>query len=86
MKDFVEHLRRTHLALTSVSAGLILAASVAPSYTLDRVGEQLGLKASDVRNHLFAVRERLRTEIRGELRETVSNPDQLESEWKALFC
>lgn len=54
--------------------------------TYDDVATQLGIKTSDVRNHLFAIREKLRTEIRNELRETVANPDQLEEEWKVLFC
>jgi RNA polymerase sigma factor (sigma-70 family) len=54
--------------------------------TYSGVAEQLGIKVSDVRNHLFAVRERLRTEIRNELRETVSSTEQLESEWHRLFC
>lgn len=54
--------------------------------TYSGVAEQLGIKVSDVRNHLFAVRERLRTEIRSELRETVSSAEQLESEWRRLFC
>ena len=57
---------------------------VQPTYT--GVAEALGLKVSDVRNHLFAVRERIRTEIRNELRETVSSTEQLETEWRELFC
>lgn len=55
-----------------------------PTYAA--VAETLGIKASDVRNHLFAVRELLRSEIRAELRETVSDPEQLEAEWRELFC
>ena len=51
MKDFVEHLRRTHLALTSVSAGLILAASVAPSFSLEEADEQVTL-LTNVANEL----------------------------------
>lgn len=54
-----------------------------PTYA--QVAEALGLSASDVRNHLFAVRERVRAEIRRELRETVASPDQLDSEWAAVF-
>lgn len=55
-----------------------------PTYA--SVATALGLQVSDVRNHLFAVRERLRAEIRAELRETVSTPEELESEWRELFC
>ena len=54
--------------------------------TYSSVASALGLKVSDVRNHLFAVRERIRTEIRNELRETVSTSEQLETEWRELFC
>jgi RNA polymerase sigma-70 factor (ECF subfamily) len=49
------------------------------------VARQLSLSASDVRNHLFAVRERVRAEIRRELRETVASPEQLDDEWSAIF-
>lgn len=49
------------------------------------VARGLSLSASDVRNHLFAVRERVRAEIRRELRETVASPEQLDGEWSAIF-
>ena len=49
------------------------------------VAAQLGVKAGDVRNYLFAVREALRTEIRAALRETVATTAQLEAEWRELF-
>lgn len=54
-----------------------------PTYA--QVAERLGVSTSDVRNHLFAARERVRAEIRRELRETVSSPDQLDAEWAAVF-
>lgn len=54
-----------------------------PTYA--QVGEALGLSASDVRNHLFAIRERVRAELRRELRETVASPEQLDGEWAAVF-
>lgn len=54
--------------------------------TYGGVAEALGIKVTDVRNHLYAARERIREEVRAELRETVSNPAQLEEEWQALFC
>jgi hypothetical protein len=43
------------------------------------------MSESDVRNYLFAVRERLRGEIRAELSQTVAAPGELEDEWRALF-
>ena len=54
-----------------------------PTYA--QVAATLSLSASDVRNHLFAVREQVRAEIRKELRETVASPEQLDSEWTAVF-
>ncbi len=45
----------------------------------------LGCRESDVRNWLHAVRKRLREEVRRELLDVVQSPDELESEWKALF-
>jgi RNA polymerase sigma factor (sigma-70 family) len=49
------------------------------------VAAQLGVKPGDVRNHLFAVRERLRAEVRAELEATVSDRGQVDDEWRALF-
>jgi len=54
-----------------------------PSY--DEVAARLNLTKSDVRNHLFAVRERLRSEIREELARTAWGPDECEDEWHALL-
>ncbi len=54
-----------------------------PTYT--EVAGQLGIKESDVRNHLFAVREALRSEIRRELSEMTSGPEELAEEWNAFF-
>lgn len=54
-----------------------------PTYA--EVARRLGLRESDVRNYLFAVRERLRIEIRAELSQTVLDPQQLEEEWNELF-
>lgn len=53
--------------------------------TYAEVAQALGMSESDVRNHLFAVRERLRGEIRAELSQTVAAPGELEEEWRALF-
>lgn len=54
-----------------------------PTYA--HVAARLKVSESDVRNYLFAVRERLRSEIRAELAQTVSSPEQLDEEWKDLF-
>jgi RNA polymerase sigma-70 factor (ECF subfamily) len=53
--------------------------------TYAEVASELGISESDVRNYLFAVRERLRGEIRAELSQTVAAPGELEDEWRALF-
>ncbi len=54
-----------------------------PTYA--EVAARLGMNESDVRNHLFSVRERLRAEIRAELSQTVADTEQLKEEWSALF-
>ena len=54
-----------------------------PTYA--EVAQRLGLKETDVRNHLFAVREAIRSEIRSELSEMTSGPDELAEEWNAFF-
>lgn len=53
--------------------------------TYSEVAGQLGIKESDVRNHLFAVREAIRSEIRQELSEMTSGPEELAEEWNAFF-
>lgn len=54
-----------------------------PTYAA--LAAEFGLSESDVRNYLFSVRERLRTEIRAEIAQTVAHPDDLDGEWSALF-
>ena len=53
--------------------------------TYGQLAERLGVKETDISNHLFAVREQIREEIRAELKETTSNPQEFEEEWNALF-
>ena len=60
-----------------------LAGGEQPTYT--EVAEALGIKKGDVRNHLHHMRERIRVELRAELRETVRSPEDLEEEWRELF-
>jgi RNA polymerase sigma-70 factor (ECF subfamily) len=54
-----------------------------PTYA--SVAQKLGLKESDVRNYLFAVRQEVLAEIRVELAKTVTGSKELEDEWDALF-
>jgi len=54
-----------------------------PSYAA--LAERLGVKESDVMNYLALVREEIRTEIRAQLSEMVSNREDLEEEWNAFF-
>jgi RNA polymerase sigma factor (sigma-70 family) len=53
--------------------------------TYESVAKQLGVSANTVRHQLFKIRERIRTEIRAELRDTVRGDEQLEAEWRELF-
>jgi RNA polymerase sigma-70 factor (ECF subfamily) len=50
-----------------------------PTYA--ELARRHGLKESDVRNALYAIRERVREEVRCELRDTVADPRDLEDEW-----
>jgi len=54
-----------------------------PSYA--EVAHLLGIKASQVRDHLAAVRCEVQKEIRAELARTAADPDDLEREWNELF-
>jgi RNA polymerase sigma-70 factor (ECF subfamily) len=58
-------------------------AELRPTYA--QLSERLGIKETDVRNHLFTVRERLRAEVRAELAQTVTDLDGLDAEWNDLF-
>jgi RNA polymerase sigma factor (sigma-70 family) len=49
------------------------------------VAQKLGLKESDVRNYLFAVRGEIRAEIRADLARMTSDPRELAEEWNAFF-
>lgn len=54
-----------------------------PTYA--SVATRLGIKESDVRNHLFAVRKDVSAELRKEVTQTVSTPKDLAEELDALF-
>src|SRR5207247_9034821 len=53
--------------------------------TYEQLAGRLGLKETDISNHLFAVREQIREEIRAELKETTSTAQEFQEEWIALF-
>jgi DNA-directed RNA polymerase specialized sigma24 family protein len=49
------------------------------------LARRFGIKEKDVDNHLVAVREELRSEVRREIGRLTVDPDALEREWNALF-
>jgi RNA polymerase sigma-70 factor (ECF subfamily) len=59
-----------------------LTSGAKPTYA--ELAARLGLKESDVRNALFAVREKVRAEVRAELCDTVATPRDLEAEWRSV--
>lgn len=54
-----------------------------PTYAA--LAERHGIGEKDVSNHLQAMRERLRREVRAELADTVASPRDLEEEWRAFL-
>jgi RNA polymerase sigma-70 factor (ECF subfamily) len=60
-----------------------LTAGEPPTYA--ELAARLDVKATDVRNWLFAVREAVRDAIRAELAETTSSESELDDEWRELF-
>ena len=61
----------------------VFAPGEKPTYA--DLAARFGVTTAAVRNYIHEVRERLRTELRQELSNTVADPEQLEEEWKALF-
>lgn len=53
-----------------------------PTYAA--LAERHSMKESDVRNALYAIREKVRDEVRAELRDTVSDPRDLDDEWRRV--
>jgi hypothetical protein len=49
------------------------------------VADRVGVPEGDVRNCLFMVRDRLRSELRAEIAATVNDRARLDEEWKELF-
>jgi len=54
-----------------------------PTYT--ELAEKMGIKATDVHNYLFAIREEIREEVRAEISRMTSTPDQFREEWNAFI-
>ncbi len=54
-----------------------------PTYA--ELARRFGIKEKDVDNHLLAVREELRSDVRREIARLTVDPDDLEREWHALF-
>lgn len=52
--------------------------------TYGELASRLAVKESDVRNALYAARERFRAEVSAELRDTVSDAAELETEWRRV--
>ena len=53
--------------------------------TYGSLAQQFGLQGSEVQHYLADAREMVRNEIRRELAETASSPQELEEEWNAFF-
>ena len=53
--------------------------------TYKKIAGELGIKETDVHNHLGMVREEVRREIRKELFDTVATESEMEEEWRELF-
>lgn len=94
-RHFVEGLMERALLRAKTyceAAGLGLRVRVYEAYelakgqpTYEDVAQALGIKKGDVRNHLSHMRERIRIELRAELRDTVQSESDLEQEWRELF-
>lgn len=70
--------------LAAYEAYELSAPGTKPTYA--SVAEQLGVTPRAVRHFLSKTRERLRSEIRADLLDTVLSSEQLDDEWQALFC
>ena len=67
--------------------GLPEFAETEPSevYSASRIGEELGVQANAVHQIIFRGRKRLRACIENELRETVSNKEDLDDEMRLIY-
>jgi RNA polymerase sigma-70 factor (ECF subfamily) len=61
----------------------LLSPAERPTYA--DLARRFGIKEKDVDNHLLAVREELRADVRREMARLSGDPDDLEREWHALF-
>jgi DNA-directed RNA polymerase specialized sigma24 family protein len=53
--------------------------------TYEELAEKMSVKASDVHNYLFAIREEVREEVRSDISRMTSTPDQFLEEWNAFL-
>jgi hypothetical protein len=53
--------------------------------TYSTLADRLAITEGDVKNHLFAVREEIRKEVRQELSQFTSNAGEFEEEWNAFL-
>lgn len=53
--------------------------------TYEQLAQRLGMNATDITNHLHAVREEVRNEIRRRLREIAEGENESEEEWHAFL-
>ena len=92
IEDLIEaataHIRETchtqgHSLRYAVFAAYDLCDGPKPTY--DELARRFDLPKHTVRNHLFAVRELLRNELRRALGASVTSDAQLDQEWRALF-
>ena len=75
--------RQGREAVFRVFEAVDLASGEKPSYA--DVAGRLGLKESQVRDHLFTARQEVRGEIRSELAQMTRDDAGLEEEWRDLF-
>jgi RNA polymerase sigma factor (sigma-70 family) len=61
----------------------LIPPSERPTYA--ELAQRFGIKATDVQNYLFTVREAVRSELRAEVGRTTSGEDSLRDEWNGLF-
>src|SRR5258707_6222077 len=80
----LDHVRRRYQAsgksrqLQAFEEYDLHAGSDRPTYA--ELAGKMGVKASDVHNYLFAIREEIREQVRSELSRTTSTPDQFREE------
>lgn len=75
--------RESPIAFQVYEAYELLAPAVRPTYA--DLARRFGIKEKDVDNHLLAVRQELRSEVRREIGTLTRDSGELEREWDVLF-